>query len=90
MFDRARQGVSDDERRRSEIVRFHLRVDAAFEVPVAGQDGATVRSLSAIAFAHFIRQRTAVADTGRATVSGEVEAELLQRLEQVRLSSNIR
>ena len=38
--DAAGERVGDDQRRRGEVVRLHLRVDARLEVAVAGEDGA--------------------------------------------------
>ncbi len=38
--DAAGERVGDDERRRGEVVRLHLGVDARLEVPVAGEHGA--------------------------------------------------
>ena len=38
MVHRTGQRVGDDERRRGEIVRLHVGIDAAFEVAVARED----------------------------------------------------
>ena len=73
-----RQRISDDERRRSEIIGAHLRVNPAFEVSVAGED----RACNEIAFLDAggdrLRQRSAVADASRTAVTHEVKAELFQ------------
>ena len=83
---RSRQRVGDDERRRREVVRAHVLLDAAFEVAVAGQH----RTDDETALAHFGRdlvgQRSAVADAGRAAVADEVEAERVE----VRLQAGLR
>ena len=79
---RARQRVRHDERRRGEIVQAHVRVDAPFEVAVAREhrgDG-EVRPVDGVADA--IEQRARVADARGAAEADQVEAELLERLDQ--------
>ena len=74
----ARQGVGHHQGRRGEVVRLHVRVYASLEIPVARQD----RCRHQVAFVdrlhHRLRQRTAVADAGGATVSHRVESEAFQ------------
>ena len=86
MSMRAGERVGDDQRRRREVVRAHLGVDAALEVAVAAEhrrddEVALPRSPCEIGS----RQRPAVADAGRAAVADEVEAELLEVRHEARL-----
>ena len=69
--DRAGQGVRHHQRRAGEVVRLHVRVDAAFEVAVAATaPPTTTRSLRFDLGGDRLRQRAAVADAGRAAVAG--------------------
>ena len=72
----AGDGVSDDQRRRGEIVGAHVRVDAAFEVAVAGKHGGSDEIVLADGLGDFRRQRAGIADAGRAAEADQIEAEL--------------
>ena len=74
-----------DQGRRPEVARLDERMDARLEVAVAGQhrDHAQV-FLADRGFDLWARQRSRVADAGRASVADQKEPELLERLEQVR------
>ena len=80
--DRARERVGDDERRAREEVLLHVGVDAAFEVAVAREH----RDDREVVLVHRVRdaveQRAGVADAGGAPVSGEVEAQVVERLDE--------
>ena len=78
----ARERVGDHERRRGEVVRLHLRVDAGLEVAVAGEHGADDQVALLDRDRDRLRQRPGVADAGRAAVADGVEAELLEVLRQ--------
>ena len=70
--------VRDDERRRREVVRLHLAVDARLEVPVAREHGADDEVALVDRGRDLVRQRAGVADARRAAVADEVEAELVE------------
>ena len=74
--DAAGERIRDDQRRRREVVRPHLGMNAALEVAVAGQHGRDDQlAARSIASEIVVGQRTAVADARRAAVADEVEAE---------------
>ena len=82
---RPRQRVRHHQRRRREVVHLHVRVDPALEVAVAGEHGDDREVLGADDVGDLLRQRAGVADAGRAAVADEVEAERLERVDEVRL-----
>ena len=82
MSIRPGERVGDDERRRGEVVRLHLRMDARLEVAVAGEHGADDEVALVDRRGDRLRQRPGVADAGRAAVADGVEAELLEVLRQ--------
>ena len=75
---RAGERVGDDQRRRGEVVRAHVLLDAAFEVAVAAQHRRDDEAALVDLRRNLVRQRTAVADAGRAAVADEVEAKLIE------------
>ncbi len=79
------QRVRDAERRRAQVARADLRMDASLEVPVARQDGDDVELLVVDRRADVVRQRPGVADARRAPVPDEREPELLQVRRETRL-----
>ena len=83
--DAPRQRVGDAERRRAQVARAHLRMDAPLEVPVAGQDGHDVELLVLDRRADVVGQRSGVADARGAAVADEREPELLQVRREARL-----
>ena len=87
---RAGDRIGDHQRRRSEIVRAHVRVDAAFEVAVAGQHRGGDQIVLVDRFGNFLRQRPGVADAGRAAEADQVEAQRVEILLQARLFVIIR
>ena len=74
----ARERVGDDEGRGGEVVGARIGADAALEVPVPGEDGAGDEVVLADRARDLGRERSAVADAGRAAVAHHVEAELLE------------
>ena len=74
----AGQRIGHHQRRRSQIVRAHQRIDAALEVAIAAQH----RRDDQLAFLHRLGdglgQRPAVADAGGASVADQIELQLLQ------------
>jgi hypothetical protein len=76
--------IGDDERRRGEIVRAHVRVHPALEVAVAREH----RGRDEIGLLHRLRdvlgQRPGIADAGGAAVADEVEAERVEILGEPR------
>ena len=85
-----RERVGDDERRRREIVRAHLLLNASFEVAVAAQHRGDDEIARFDFGAHLVGQRPAVADARRAAVPNEVEAELIEVLLEARLPQVLR
>ena len=82
LADGACKRIGDDERRRGEIIRFHIRRDAAFEIAVAGNDRRADEIVLVDRFGNLIRQRPRIADAGGAAEADEVEAELVERFLQ--------
>src|SRR5689334_8225907 len=76
--DAARESENNHERRTHQKVRFDALVHARFEVAIARQDGNTHH----VAFGNRLLdrriERTRVADAGSATVTDEIETELVQ------------
>ncbi len=74
----AGERVGDDERRRGEVVRLHLGMDARLEVPVAGEHRAGDEVVTRDRLRDLVGQRARVADAGRAAVADGLEAELVE------------
>src|SRR5207253_683604 len=70
--------ISNDERRRGEIIRAHLLLDPTFEVAVAAQHGTNDEVAGLDFSSDFVRQRAAVADAGRTPVTDKVESKLIE------------
>jgi hypothetical protein len=81
----AGQRVGDDKRRRREVVRLHLGMDARLEVAVAREDRADDEVAVGDRDGDLLRERSRVADAGRAAVADRVEAEAIEILLQSRL-----
>src|SRR5262249_56760946 len=64
--------IGDDEWRRGEVVRLHLRVDASLEVAVARQDCARDEVALADRTRDRVGERAGVTDAGRAAVADGV------------------
>ncbi len=73
-----------NQRRRREVVRLDLGVDPAFKVAVARQDRAGDEIVPLDRGTDRLRQRSGVADAGRASVADQVETELLEFGQQAR------
>ena len=82
---RARERIGDDQRRRREVVRAHVGVDAAFEIAVAGQHRRGDQILVVDGLGNLRRQRSRIADAGGAAEANEIVAELVEVLLQARL-----
>ena len=72
------QRVRDDQRRRREIIGADLRVDASFEVAIAGEHGGNDHVLIGDALGNVGRQRSRISDAGRASVTDQLESELIE------------
>ena len=70
------QRIGDDQRRRRQVVGAHVLLDAALEVAVAAQHRRDDEAVLAHFGGDLVRQRSAVADAGRAAVADQIEAEL--------------
>ena len=73
------QRVGHHQRRRGEVVRAHVLLDAALEVAVAAQHRGNHQALLPHLGRDLLGQRAAVADAGRAPVADEVEAERVEK-----------
>ena len=78
----AGQRVGDHKRRRSQVVGAHLRLDPSFKVAIAAEHSGNDQ----IPVLHFgrdiVRERAAVADTGRTPVAHQSEPKFRQRCHQ--------
>ena len=70
--------VGDDERRRGQVVRLHLGMDAGLEVAVAGEHGAGDEVAGDDRLRDLLGQRARVSDARRAAVADGVESERLE------------
>ena len=75
---RAGQRVGDDQRRRGEIVRLHVRADAAFEIAIARQHGGRNDAVVVDRLRNLLRQWARIADAGGAAEADEIEANLVE------------
>ena len=75
---RAGERVGDDERRRGEVVRPHVRVHAALEVAVAREHRGGDEVVVVDRLRDRLRQRAGIADAGGAAEADEVEAERVE------------
>ena len=75
---RAGERIGDHERRRSEIIGAHVGVDAAFEIAIARQHRRGDQIIVVDRLGILRRQRTGIADAGRAAEADEIEAELVE------------
>nr|GEU28369.1 hypothetical protein [Tanacetum cinerariifolium] len=78
----AGDGVRNHQRWRGQEVRTDVRVDPRFEVTVTGQHGRGDDVVRGDGGVQFRGQVAGVTDAGRATVSGDAEAQLLQVWQQ--------
>ena len=81
----ARERVGDHQRRRSEIIRAALGIDAALEIAVAAEHRYGDEVIVLDGFADGFGQRAAVADAGGAAVADEVEAQRFEIGPETRL-----
>ena len=81
---RPRQRVGDAQRRRRQVVHLDVGVDPPLEVPVARQDRDDRQVLGLHDIGDLGRQRSGVADAGRAPVADQVEPELVEVFVQAR------
>ncbi len=77
--DGAGQRIGDNQRRAGQVVGLHQRIDASLEVAVATEHGRGHQIALRDGLRDRVRQRSAVADAGRAAVADGVETELLER-----------
>src|SRR5690349_12210208 len=74
----ARQCESDHQRRRHQVIRADIWIDAAFEVSITGKDRGHHEVLLIDFFRDLRRQRARIADAGSAAVPDNMELELLE------------
>ena len=77
-LERAGERIGDDERRRSEEVRAHVGVHAAFEIAVAREHRAGDEVVLVDGLGDFRRQRAGIADAGGAAEAHQVVADLVE------------
>jgi DNA-binding transcriptional LysR family regulator len=75
---RPRDCVRHHQGRRGQVVRANLLLNSPLEIAVARQNGAHHESMLADLLGHLVRQRPAVADTGRAAVAHHVEPQPIE------------
>ena len=75
---RAGERVGNDERRRGEIVRPHIRIDPSLEVAIAGQHRDRDEIVVGDRFRDRFLQRSGISDAGGAAEADEIEAELVE------------
>ena len=81
----ARQRVRHHQRRRSQIVRAHQRIDAPFEVAIAAQHRGHGQLSFLYRVGDWFRQRPAVADASGAAVTDQIEFQLFQIRREARI-----
>ena len=74
----AGQCVGHHQRRRCQIVGAHQRIDAAFEVAIATEDGGNGQLPLLHCVRHRFRQGSTVADAGGATIADQIELQFLE------------
>ena len=74
----AGQRVRDDERRRSQIVGAHQRIDSPFKIAVAAENRSHNQPVVFYRRCDGIGKRSAVSDTRRTAVAHQVEAQAFQ------------
>ena len=79
------EGIGDDERRRREVIRLHLGVDARLEVPVSGEHRAHDQVALRDRVGDRLGQGAGVSDARRAAVPDRLESELVEIPRQARL-----
>src|SRR5207244_7625226 len=77
--------VGNDERRRGEEARAHRRMDAAFEIAIAGEDRDGGQPVGADRLVHLGRQRPGIAHAGHAAEARRLETERVERFLQAAL-----
>src|SRR5262249_40026601 len=77
---RARERISNDQRRRGEIIRAHVGVDAPFEIAIAGEHGGSNEILVVYRLGNLWRERPGISDVGGAAEADEIVAELVEVL----------
>ena len=82
VVDASGQRVCHDQWRRHQVVSANLRVDAPFEVAIAGKHRDNHELMIVDGFGHICRQRAGIADAGCASISGDAEAETVEELHQ--------
>src|SRR5436853_602524 len=78
LIEPAGERIGHHQRRRGEIIRAHVGVDAALEVAVAGEHGSGHKIGFVDGLGDFRREGAGVADTGGAAEADQVVAELVE------------
>jgi hypothetical protein len=78
----SRQRIGDDQRRRSEIIGAHIRIDAALEIAITGKHRRGDEVVLLDRLRDRFRQWARIADAGGAAIAHEIEAELVEVLLQ--------
>ena len=82
--DASGQSERHHQRRRHQIIRADIRIDAAFEVAIAGKHRGHHQILSSISSEISCRQRSRIPDAGGASVADDMELQLFQIGRQAR------
>ncbi len=83
--DASGQRKSDYQRRRHQIVGPHLRVDAPFEIAIAGEHRSDDQFFLIDGLRNFGRQRPGIADASGASVTDNVKFQFLEIRRQARI-----
>ena len=89
-INRPDQRVGHHQWRTGQVIGFDQRIDAAFEIPVAGQHGRRHQVAIGHSGGHRSGQGTAVADACRAAITDGLKTQFVQWLIQTRLFEIIR
>ena len=77
-IDASGQREGDDQRRRHQEVRFDVLMHARFEIAIAGKHGGRDEIVIVDRLLDLRMERPGIADAGRATVTDEIESELIE------------
>ena len=88
-IDRARQSVSNNQRRRHQVVRLDVRSNPPLKVSVPRKHRSNNQVFLVNLIANRLRQRSRVTNTRRTSVSDDVEVQRLHVLQQARRAVDI-
>src|SRR5215475_16006122 len=72
------EGVRNDKRRRSEIIRTDKRIDSSFEIAISAKNGRDDEAVLFYRGADRFRERAAVTDASRTAIADNVETQTFE------------